>query len=166
MTDYDGLVKALRDEAEYADVVAYMHGIKSISHRDATAEIAGSWAQLFHKAADAIEELSKLADAIPHVCECCVGWELEKKNGGCDHAFLLSPKRAMQYLIKPRWIPVTERLPEDDQVVYVCGILNAVVWTDLASFYADTWHLYVVPEQGKVKVTHWMPLPAPPKEET
>lgn len=36
------------------------------------------------QAADAIEELSKLADAIPHVCECCVGCEMEKKNGGCD----------------------------------------------------------------------------------
>lgn len=46
------------------------------------------------QAADAIEGLSKLADAIPHVCECCVGCELEKKNGGCNHAFVLSPKRA------------------------------------------------------------------------
>lgn len=36
---------------------------------------------LVSEAADAIEELSKLADAIPHVCECCVGCELEKKNG-------------------------------------------------------------------------------------
>lgn len=54
---YDELVKALRDEAEYADLVAYMNGIKSISHGDATAEVAGSLAQLFHKAADAIEEL-------------------------------------------------------------------------------------------------------------
>ena len=48
------------------------------------------------QAADAIEELSKLADAIPHVCECCIGCEVE--SGGCDNAFVLSPKRAREYM--------------------------------------------------------------------
>lgn len=49
-------------------------------------------------AADAIEGLSRVAEAIPHRCECCVGCELEKKNGGCDHAFVLSPERAKAYI--------------------------------------------------------------------
>lgn len=53
-----------------------------------------------------IEELSKLADAIPHVCECCIGCEVE--SGGCDRGFVLSPKRAREYLSKRRWIPVME----------------------------------------------------------
>lgn len=54
---YEELVKRLRGESEYADLVAYMHGIRPISPEDATAEIAGSWKELFAKAADAIEEL-------------------------------------------------------------------------------------------------------------
>ena len=66
---------------------------------------------LMEEAAVAIKELSQAAEAIPHVCECCIGCELEKKNGGCDNAFILSPKRAKEYLSKPRWIPVTERVP-------------------------------------------------------
>lgn len=50
------------------------------------------------QAADAIEELSKLAEAIPHKCECCIGCETEKKNGSCDTGFVLSPKRAKAYI--------------------------------------------------------------------
>ena len=50
------------------------------------------------QAADAIEGLSKLAEAIPHKCECCVGCENEKKNGSCDTGFVLSPKRAKAYI--------------------------------------------------------------------
>ena len=56
---------------------------------------------LLTQAADAIEELSKLADAIHHVCECCIGCEVESE--GCDHAFVLSPKRAKEYLSNPRY---------------------------------------------------------------
>lgn len=50
------------------------------------------------EAADAIEELSKLAEAIPPKCECCIGCEIEKKNGGCDTGFVLSPERAKAYI--------------------------------------------------------------------
>ena len=53
---------------------------------------------LMQRAVDAIEELSKLAEVIPHKCECCVGCELEEKNGGCDNSFILSPERAKEYL--------------------------------------------------------------------
>ena len=114
------------------------------------------------EAADAIEELSRVADAIPHVCECCIGCEVE--SGGCDRAFVLSPKRAMEYLSKPRWIPVTERLPEDgsDVLAYLDSRITA------ANYYKETWQdcvmgrLYLT-EEGLV--THWMPLPEPPKEE-
>ena len=65
-----------------------------------------------------------------------------------------------------KWIPVTERLPED------FGIYNIVVkdidgvYRDSADFdpYEKTW----IPTMGYTKnyvVTHWMPLPEPPKEE-
>ena len=57
-------------------------------------------------------------------------------------------------LASPRWIPVTERMPEEDVAVLTWG-KQAVVLID--------WH-----RNGKWfvtdGVTHWMPLPEPPKE--
>ena len=56
-----------------------------------------------------------------------------------------------------RWIPVSERLPEYGQevLVYTGNILKPVVmaFTFWRKDY-DTW----------LRVTHWMPLPEPPKE--
>lgn len=125
-----------------------------------------------HEAADAIEELNKLADAIPHVCECCIGCEVE--SGGCDNAFVLSPKRAREYMNKPRWIPVTERLPECDlgaEVGNIEWISNGMVhagcfgkggkyrdayfrtWTDAGEGMdakdADYWRAVTLPEPPK-----------------
>lgn len=124
----------------------------------------------YKQAADAIEELSKLADAIPHVCECCVGCELEKKDGGCDHAFVLSQKRAMQHLIKPRWNSVTEKPPlkiGDDgyngYLVYANGYYEVADFT-IGKF--DNAPYFYVNGEYEPTVTHWMSLPEPPKEET
>ena len=58
---------------------------------------------------------------------------------------------------KPKWIPVTERLPEYGQevLVYTGNILKPIVmgYTFWKKDY-DTW----------LHVTHWMPLPEAPKE--
>ena len=61
----------------------------------------------------------------------------------------------------PKWIPVTERLPEksDEYLVY-CGeydgvcVLNYEI-LETKSKWRSRWK----------EVTHWMPLPEPPKEE-
>ena len=141
MADYDALVKELRDEAEYADLVAYMHGIKSISHGDATAEVAGSWAQLFHKAADAIEKFIEVIQ---------------------NHDFLES-------LINPRWIPVTERLPDSYEDVMLKFPNNqAVGFCDRDGcwgvYSGDGFYTEVA--ENEPKPTHWAKkLPEPPKEE-
>ena len=59
-----------------------------------------------------------------------------------------------------RWIPVTERLPEDDipSARYLCyanGYVRILKY----------WRMYKSFEYGgkPIKVTHWMPLPEPPK---
>ena len=62
----------------------------------------------------------------------------------------------------PRWIPVTERLPDSKMEVLVSSgmfspLMEVAFWDGL--FYS-AW-------DGKtevVAVTHWMPLPQPPKE--
>ena len=54
------------------------------------------------------------------------------------------------------WIPVTERLPEKDTRVIVCASLPEGVHSD---FIYEDGHWFV-----STGVTHWMPLPEPPKE--
>ena len=68
---------------------------------------------------------------------------------------------------KPRWIPVTERLPEEAGKYLVCGR-----WRGKP---AETWVCELI-VLGKIRgwanearnpvVTNWMPLPMPPEEET
>lgn len=69
---------------------------------------------------------------------------------------------------KGKWISVTERLPEDgsDVLAYLKYANNSRIAA--ANYYKGTWQdcvmgrLYLT-EEGFV--THWMPLPEPPKEE-
>ena len=69
-----------------------------------------------------------------------------------------------------RWIPVTERLPghSENVLVRVTGSFGNVVLEDaylLAEYIAgDGWILEMWPEIEGPNVTHWMPLPEPPKE--
>lgn len=56
---------------------------------------------------------------------------------------------------EPRWIPVSERLPEKEGAYYVVLKDGNVGHTWFPSPRRD-WHA--------MGVTHWMPLPLPPKE--
>lgn len=76
------------------------------------------------------------------------------------------------YEVMPRWIPVTERLPESVCKSYLCltdtGYHCEVRWTNnvYGLWKSDNkwgWSIADVPQY--CKVTHWMPLPEPPKEE-
>lgn len=70
-----------------------------------------------------------------------------------------------------RWIPVAERLPGNDDFVLVivsgkAGNITLDNAAELASFSMDEgWILEMWPEWEDPKVTYWMPLPEPPKEE-
>lgn len=58
-----------------------------------------------------------------------------------------------------RWIPVEERLPEEKQRVIVrCERVG----TSVGWILWGNWMTDIGPGAGKV--THWMPLPQPPKE--
>ena len=70
---------------------------------------------------------------------------------------------------KPKWIPVTERLPDNiDEEVLVCneeyeksflGFVTVAIYD--GSGWLECWQR----EKYVACVTHWMPLPEPPKEE-
>ena len=57
------------------------------------------------------------------------------------------------------WISVKERLPEHGQITlcYDDGEMDCDQWDE----WANVW---VGHSQRVIRVTHWMPLPEPPKE--
>lgn len=78
---------------------------------------------------------------------------------------------ALQEQEKRRWIPVTEKLPDDgDSVIVVVsgkvGNLSLHDAIEFAKFSIDEgWILEMWPEWEDPKVTYWMPCPEPPKED-
>ena len=85
-----------------------------------------------------------------------------------DGEAIINAIPAADVVERPRWIPITERLPKyGDWVLgigkrkgyYVCE------YRGLSHFYSgdEPWFS----SKGRaVNVTHWMPLPEPPKEDT
>ena len=63
-----------------------------------------------------------------------------------------------------KWIPVTERLPENTGRYLTANIRDDDercvfdLW-----FYSGKWYLDEEDDEFIYKVTHWMPLPEPPK---
>lgn len=63
---------------------------------------------------------------------------------------------------EPRWIPVTERLPEE-----YTRVIGYMAWKAMTTieYQHGRWysidHLEPLPDEA---VSHWMPLPQPPKE--
>ena len=116
-----------------------MHCLSCVEDKDGRC-----FARLMTQGADAIEALSKLA--------------LDEHN------------RAAVAAWENRWIPVTERLPKTDDLVIVAihdDSGDTPYDVTNVGFYLDVFPLgiWVVENERCNYVTHWMPLPEPPKEE-
>lgn len=96
---------------------------------------------------------------------------LEKWTGWCEHTVLgnivdrlaayedtgLIPEEAQQM----RWIPVEERLPKpQENPVIACDYTGVCL-----AWYSQTMGWQYSTGLSGVDITHWMPLPSPPKEE-
>ena len=70
-------------------------------------------------------------------------------------------------VIPDTWIPVSERMPNDKDVVWCYGYVSG--WTDSDGFeaYYDATRIkwWTVDGETVRKITHWMPLPAAPQQE-
>ena len=101
-----------------------------------------------HEAANAIEELSRLHEA-------------QRQN----LITLMNEDPEME------WIPVTERLPEVDKnvLVFACG--NEITIGRMKRQTENGYHVFIIchgiaRELARPgRITHWMPLPEPPKED-
>ena len=60
---------------------------------------------------------------------------------------------------KQRWIPVSERLPEDGKPVWVCTIWNE----QHSGFLIDGVWVGLFRDFREGEITHWMPLPKLPE---
>ena len=75
------------------------------------------------------------------------------------------PDRFADHLIShgvtvQEWISVDDRLPEKDEIVIICTDENFIYAGELVG---DTW--FLDNDSWTATVTHWMPLPLPPKGE-
>lgn len=70
---------------------------------------------------------------------------------------------AIEELSKPRWIPVTERLPDgiNDVLVYA-GVLFSYI---TVGYYDGLWKFSFNDSEIAWGADYWMPLPEPPEEE-
>lgn len=137
---YEELVKRMKESAERFDYDGWV-----------------DTAAILEEAADVIEELIPFKK------------QVEKGIG------LLDKADELLKAVKPLWIPVTERLPEPWEPVLVTYLsynshlpkadMLAYIDSDDGLWY---WWDDTDPSGTKciVTITHWMPLPDPPKEET
>ena len=82
----------------------------------------------------------------------------------------LNPEELIDHLIAngvtiQKWIPVTERLPELHTKVLCCGIMGGRFIAELSEWGLGNRYWDKRDGKGCPKVTYWMPLPEPPKEE-
>ncbi len=78
---------------------------------------------------------------------------------------------ALEEQDKDRWIPVEERLPEEDTIVLmtVSGLYGCIIFSDaiqLGNLCSDgSWFIEGYPDWDDPKVIAWMPLPEPYRKE-
>lgn len=115
------------------------------------------------------EAADRIANQSTHIA--ALQKEIEKlrgQNKQLREAAALVAKESAE-LLERRWIPVTERLPDYDDLVLVIAsgkpkeniTLDEAV--ELATLYSDGWCLETWAEWTGANVTHWMPLPEPPE---
>lgn len=79
----------------------------------------------------------------------------------------LSPEEIERLKEQHRWIPVEERLPEEDTIVLltVSGLYSCITFSDaieLGNLCSDgEWFIEGYPDWDDPNVTAWMPLPEP-----
>ena len=109
------------------------------------------------------EKLIELIDDFVYNIDVKRWYSEEHDEGLADHLIAHGVTFAKDNNVLDKWIPVTERLPNYNTfvIVFAEGIVGEAVLDD-----ANYWYWAGTDEYAsKIKVTHWMHLPQPPKGE-
>lgn len=119
-------------------------------------------------------EREKLIELLADCCDMrdkrCVGCKLDLPEAvDCkkDRFGKLADHLIANGVTVQEWIPVTDRLPEHRGDVLVCAFWHEKWQTRIGWFAKDMdgWHVKASNEYHiDISVSHWMPLPEPPKE--
>ena len=111
-----------------------------------------------------IKDLRICASTFTESCEEC---SHSNEHGDCYNGLKRSAADAIEelqnrleqalYMPLPKWIPVKERLPENDKTVLVWNRRNSREYFDVYDH--GRWIIFEWED-----ITHWMPLPEPPKD--
>lgn len=105
-----------------------------------------------HNACIGIKTLDEAANAIEELN----GYLAEAERDRDEYRERLDKTNDM---VEKRWIPVTERCPEKSG--------DYLVFDDCRNLYVNEWHYLLKKWQyDDSRITHWQPLPEPPKEKT
>ena len=96
-------------------------------------------------------------DALGSICIDCSAQRDCRPGERCVDYMRIKAIPAADVLESPRWISVKERLPEEQQDVLVYLKRGGCAVDYFIPSRNDKW--------GYKDVTHWMPLPTPPKED-
>lgn len=127
----------------------------------------------------------KICDTVlPPAHDAAIEWLSNGKNddNGCYNAFIdganwqsqqaalgnadTSPQHSYSEQEVPKWISVKDRLPTDGQFYLTCYKSNDYYRCETGQVYTrkDGSKYFVDDNESAINATHWMPLPAPPKQ--
>ena len=158
---YDELVKQLREPCQYENCVLCKEAANAIEERDKAALTIQY--EMMAEAESHMAQVERLNKQIDYLQEQVAYWQAKLVESMCGESLAESEK--------PRWVPVTEALPEsvDDDVLVTDGEGCAVgYWRPDAQAWDSTDFGWLEnrsePPCGIHTVTHWMPLPPMPEQ--
>ena len=110
---------------------------------------------------DVREKLVELQDKANSACvgtDCSEGCKFYMEND-CLYKLMADVMKENGVTVQ-EWISVKDRLPEDGETVTICTEKGFVYAGELIG---DTW--FLDNDSWTENVTHWMPMPQPPKGE-
>lgn len=160
---YDELAERLREKAGAFDYQGWIEtAIDYELAADAIEELSREYESIAASLNESVELVRKLNKQIGELQKQVAYWQAQLTKSMCGET--------LAELEKPRWIPATERLPREELCFYLCytdeGVIVECLWTNnrtgLGPLGEWGWRFMDVPSHQHI--THWMPLPEPPKE--